>query len=592
MWLFNAIAKRRRGAGDTFLENGLAALRGHLEGEGHRVRVIDWATEDDYERLTPGLLARLNRLLAAQLIGWRRVGGRGLLFKLLFIVSLCFQKLEDRILSGRMDRRLRKLAREVRDAGLMVFGIKVWYGEAFEWAEKLCRYVHKKSPMTVVLAGGHQPTLYEEDFLERTSFDLAVISQGELVMTRLLEIAQEMTSRDRFSRAGFVGLATELAEQGELKNLLYRKNGWIRKTERYARLNGGKFLPAYDAQPGKAGIHVVIESLGCTWGKCNFCVHQHLYDGYEPRNVTSIVREMEHMRSLGVGMFRFAGSDTPPDLGKVIGNAILNRGLAVEFGMGSRALRGITRPEIYREAVEAYEVLIRAGMRAVFMGGETGDAWVNDVVMNKGLTPAEVITTAAALREAGQNVGQHVDLSLALIYPTPTMGRVTHEDVFDRDMELVRKIMPDSVMVTPPAPFRNTVWNRDAECFGFELDDDWIDRLIRYEYVLYKPPFLWEPLPFKFEGMSVAKVLELCGKMRDAIDKDLGIPTDLSDEHFLMLRSAGFEGVEGARYFREVTTLDIVSGDYASIRSIVDRVNRRSRELATIGRAGQVASKG
>jgi radical SAM superfamily enzyme YgiQ (UPF0313 family) len=581
IWLFNSIAKRRRSAGDCFLENGLAALRAHLLGEGHDVRVIDWATESAYAEITPHTLARLNRAIAAQLIAWKRGGRSGMLFKLLFAVSLFTQKLEDRVLSRRMDLRLRKLAGEVAAQGLKLFGVKVWYGEAFEWSEKLCQYVHAASPETVVIAGGHQPTLYEEEFLKRTSFDLAVISQGELPMTRLLKLVDEMSSADDFSREAFVTRAARLAEAGELKNVMYRADGEVKRTERYERLNGGVHQPVYDADSGKVGIHVVIESLGCTWGKCSFCVHQHLYDGYQPRGIESIVAEIEHMRSLGVGLFRFAGSDTPPDLGRLIGEAILERGISIEFGMGSRALSGITRPEVYSQAVEAYEVLIRAGMRAVFMGGETGHAWVNDTVMNKGLHPDEVAATAAALREAQVNTGQHVDLSLALIYPTPTMGKVSHEDVFEADLELVRRVGPDSVMVTPPAPFRNTLWNREAEKYGFELDADWIDRLIRYEYVLYKPPFMWESLPFRFEGRGITEVLELCGKMRRAIDKDLGIPTDLSDEHFLMLRAAGMEGREGARLFREVTTLDVVSGDYRNIREIAARVNKRSAELAT-----------
>jgi radical SAM superfamily enzyme YgiQ (UPF0313 family) len=580
IWLFNSIAKRRRSAGDTFFENGLAALRGHLAGEGHQVKVIDWATERDYHEITPKALARINRAIAARLIALKKAGRTGLLFKLLFAISLLAQKLEDRVLAGRMERRLRGLAREVGARGLKVFGIKVWYGEAFEWSEKLCRYVREASPETVVIAGGHQPTLYEEEFLKRTSFDLAVVSQGELPMARLLRLADEMTAAGGFSRKAFVEGAIALAERGELRNVMYLAGGEVRRTERYERLNGGVHPPVYDLDPGKVGIHVVIESLGCTWGKCNFCVHQHLYDGYRPRGIESIVDEIERMRSLGVGLFRFAGSDTPPNLGRLIGEAILERGLSVEFGMGSRALSGITRPEVYRKAVEAYEVLIRAGLRAVFMGGETGHAWVNDAVMNKGLHPDEVAATAAALREAERNTGQHVDLSLALIYPTPTMGKVTHEEVFEADLDLVRRVGPDSVMVTPPAPFRNTVWNREARRFGFDLDENWVDSLIRYEYVLYKPPFLWEPLPFRFEGKEVSEVLELCGKMRNAIETQLGIPTDLSDEHFLMLRSAGFEGLEGARRFRELTTLDIVSGDYRNIRGIAAGVNARSAELA------------
>jgi hypothetical protein len=170
-------------------------------------------------------------------------------------------------------------------------------------------------------------------------------------------------------------------------------------------------------------------------------------------------------------------------------------------------------------------------------------------------------------------------MGLALIYPAPTMGKVTHEEVFEADLALVKAVGPDSVMITPPGPFRNTRWNIEAEKFGFRLAPDWVDRLIRYEYVLYKPPFMWKEMPVTFEGRAFIEALEMCGQLRVAVS-ELGIPTDLSDEHFLMLRAAGFEGVEGARRFKELTSLDIVSGDYRNIRAIAARVNVHSRELA------------
>lgn len=587
IWLYNSIARRRRSASDTFLENGLAALRGHLEAKGHSVRIIDWATENDYADLSPGPVARFNRAITARLIALRKSSGGTLLrrlgFQVLFLVSLPTQSLEDLILSARMKKRLRRLAAQVAENGVKLFGIKVWYGESFDWAERLCRYLHAASPNTVVIAGGHQPTLYEEEFLTRTSFDLAVVSQGELPMTRLLDLADEMFRVGSFTKAAFVARAAEEAAAARLRNLMYRNNGSVLKTERYKRLNGGIYMPRYDEAGGKVSIHVVIESLGCTWGKCNFCVHRHFYDGFEPRNVGGIVREIDHLRKTGVGIFRFAGSDTPPDLGRAIGEAILEKGITIEFGMGSRALKGIGDEKIYRKAVEAYEVLIRSGLRAVFMGGESGHSWVNETVMNKGLDPEEVALTIGALREAQANLDTHVDVSLAFIYPVPTMGKVSQEEVFRANLDLIKRTQPDSVMVTPPGPFRNTEWNRNAAAYGFELDEDWLDRLVRYEYVLYKPPFLWKRLPVRFEQKSFTNALALCGRMRNAIDDDLGIPTDLSDEHFLMLRAAGFDGREGAREFKQITMLDLVSGDYRRIREMTRAVNERSRALASSG---------
>jgi len=58
------------------------------------------------------------------------------------------------------------------------------------------------------------------------------------------------------------------------------------------------------------------------------------------------------------------------------------------------------------------------------------------------------------------------------------------------------------------------------------------------------------------------------------------IPTDLSDEHFLMLRSAGFNGRDGARRFKEETLLDIVSCDYRGLKGISEKINMATRRLA------------
>ena len=113
IWICNAVAKRRRSASDTFYENGLASLRGYLEDAKHTVRVIDWATEEQYARITPLTLARMSRNLAARLITAKEKGQAGLFLKLLLLIYLILQELQDQVLAWRMKRRLKQCAREV-----------------------------------------------------------------------------------------------------------------------------------------------------------------------------------------------------------------------------------------------------------------------------------------------------------------------------------------------------------------------------------------------------------------------------------------------------------------------------------------------
>lgn len=120
---------------------------------------------------------------------------------------------------------------------------------------------------------------------------------------------------------------------------------------------------------GKVRLHVPLKSAGCPWGKCHFCVHHHLEPEYVRRKVDTIVEEIRAMREQGIGLFRFAGSDTPPEFGAAIARGILAAGLKVEFAMGSRARRGAKDGRVFTELVDQYALMIRAGLRAVFIGG-------------------------------------------------------------------------------------------------------------------------------------------------------------------------------------------------------------------------------
>ena len=75
---------------------------------------------------------------------------------------------------------------------------------------------------------------------------------------------------------------------------------------------------------------------------------------------------------------------------------------------------------------------IRSGLRAVFIGGETGHDRINERVMNKGLTREDLVWTIRALREAGARENQLVDIALAMIYPTPRIDGVSMRTCWPR----------------------------------------------------------------------------------------------------------------------------------------------------------------
>lgn len=372
------------------------------------------------------------------------------------------------------------------------------------------------------------------------------------------------------------------AASGLLTNVVYRDGGELKKTRKVTGDINAKATSSYGEMTGKVRLHVLLESSGCPWGQCHFCVHHHLEPEYLRRKVEKIVEEIRLMREQGIGLFRFAGSDTPPEFGAAIARGILSAGLKLEFAMGSRARKGAKEPAVFAELVENYTLMIRAGLRAVFIGGETGNDTINEQVMNKGLGFDDLVWTIRALRAAEKRAGHHVDISLAMIYPTPLVAGVTDEQVKSDNLRLIAEARPDSVMVTPPGPFKHSEWFKRRTAFGFAFEDTLIPQAMEYEYVLYKPLELWPKLEYRLGKRNFVDILRACGTMRAAVE-ELGVPTDLSDEHFLTMRACGYEGAEGARAFKKEALADIVSCDYSRLDALCAMANEYSVRLA--GRA-------
>jgi hypothetical protein len=221
--------------------------------------------------------------------------------------------------------------------------------------------------------------------------------------------------------------------------------------------------------------------------------------------------------------------------------------------------------------------MIHSGMRAVFMGGETGNDWVNEHVMNKGITSEDIRWTIRALREAEKKAGVRIYISLAYIYPTPTLGKLTLDEIFKDNLQLVRDTQPDSVMVSPPSPFKQSAWYKKRNHFGFDLDANFVQELIAYEYILYKPAELWQDIGITLDGMNFKTIMKECGRMRKAIESE-GIETDVSDEHFMMQIATGY--TQRRKEFKRQSLLDIISGDYRWTEDVGHKLNQYSQQLA------------
>ncbi len=291
MWIWNSMATRKRAPSDGFLENGLAVIKEHLETKGHVIRVFDWHKTEFYNRLCPRILLSLNRL-STRFIFW--LGGKNkILAKSYFPVFNLTQELISVVRGMRMKRFLLSFAQEIVKNKIKIFGIKVWYGEAFTWSNTLAGYIKKIDPSVLLIAGGFHATLYEDDLLRNSVFDIGVVAEGERPLEIILAIADKYGAN--WDKDKLLTDLTAQVKDEKLKNIIYREQGKVMISDRYVPDIANKSLPKFDktGMDGKIMIHVLLDSLGCPWGKCNFCVHWHFYPQFMARPVNDIIREIE-----------------------------------------------------------------------------------------------------------------------------------------------------------------------------------------------------------------------------------------------------------------------------------------------------------
>ncbi|MDU4961679.1 MAG: radical SAM protein [Sporomusaceae bacterium] len=564
--LVNSMAPRQRIASDAALENGLAILRTYLEDKGFRTEVIDEQRIASTETGVPYWCVRLLQGLVSLQMTLYRKGWR-LLWLLLMLLSWPIQTLSLYYRHRYLEQRAEEISAMIKTNRTRLLGIKVWYGDSFKWSRLLAAKVRAACPETVIIAGGPQVKVYGEHIFAGTDFDIAIMGPGEELLQQLLALSKQTADKAEFLR--------QFHEQISTSRLV--QTGNYRPMPCSGQLPTGRqfIIPRYRPEDlaDKLLFHTLVDGLGCTWNQCNFCSHTRQSSAYLPRPVAEIIEEFRTMSRLGISFFRFSSSETPVEHGREIAEAILAEGITVNFSMFIRATK--VTPAVY----EAYCLLIRAGLRAVFMGGETGHDLINDKVMNKGVTRKEIIDTIHCVKLAAATVGQSCRIGLSLIYPTPVIDGVSLQDVYDADMSLIRETLPDTVIVNPPGVFPATKWMKRAKGLGFTIAPDYISQLMQYEYSLYKPVELWGKLEFSLQGRDTAGLIKETGRLRTEV-ASMGIPTDISDEYLMMTEAIGYTTKTDLLQFKSISLEDIISGSNRHMREIIARINAKSRQIA------------
>ena len=565
--LVNSMAPRQRIASDAALENSLAILRTYLEDKDFQVEVIDEQRISATEAGVPKWCVQL-----LQRIVWLQMKTYCKNVKYIWFIFMLLgwpvQALSMYYRTQYINSKINDIIRTIRERNTHLLGIKVWYGDSFKWTKLLAAKVRQACPEVIIIAGGPQVKVYGEHIFHETNFDLAIMGPGEEILEKMIVLDRKVDSKTAFLHR----FHEEISQSQLVQTGIYRSDD-VKPANR-AQCSQPFIIPRYrpvDLQD-KLLFHTLVDGLGCTWNKCNFCSHTR-QGAYQPRPVQEIVNEFQMMTQQGIGFFRFSSSETPVEHGKKIAQAILDVGLTVSYSMFVRAVK--VTPAVY----EAYCLLIQSGLRAVFMGGETGHDLINDKVMNKGIRKKEIVDTIHCIQLAATTVGKSCRIGLSLIYPTPVIDGVTLQDVYAENMRLIQETLPDTVIVNPPGVFPNTTWMDNPSKFGFSIVPDFVFNLMQYEYSTYKPVELWGKLGFSLQGQNMLEIIKETGRLRTAI-ADMGIPTDISDECLMMTEAIGYTTKTDLLRFKSNSLQDIMSGSNRYMREVIEKVNSQGQRMA------------
>ena len=524
-------------------DNGLANLAGALHADGRTVRILDYCTVGMVERMTsPELRSRL-----AWAWDTLRASGRGPVRQVKRLAALAIlqrgekerRRLQERAVSAIAD----EVVAHILKYGVTAVGFKLWNGDGLDGAGHIARRVREKCPGVRVFGGGPHVDLFSSGIARHYPFFHALVyGEGEETIRRLAATGGDEASYE------------------DIPNLIYGRDGAARQTpERMVASLDDLPLPIYDpevylAMAGheKIKVAVIDESRGCR-NECAFCIHP--VKSHRQIRLKSIARLVQEVRLLGnrygFHSFRFAGSCTPYSLLNGFAGEVIRQGLPLRYASFAHI----------RDSDEAdFELIGRSGCVALFFGLESGSQRILDA-MRKRVKVEQILTTLRRAREAGIfTVG-------SLIFPAPGEDAASETDTLD----LLKQAPLKSVMLSAPVIAPRTDWFESPERYGihFRNKASYLDEALTWKVKLQLPPRFWSPLPVSVDGRTYPQVLAKAGSMARRI-ADLGIPTSISDETYLMSVDAGIDATE----FRNTALAAFFAGDTGTIRPLVERINR------------------
>jgi radical SAM superfamily enzyme YgiQ (UPF0313 family) len=517
-------------------DNGLANLASSLINAGHTTKILDFNTPDLIKRLYPVSFSQVIAPIVEKFMKGETLTFREILKLWLMEKRLSHHQNNEADLIGR------EIARMVNSERIDFIGLKLWNGDGFTGSLKIAHELKKMDPKLPVFAGGPHVDVFRENIYTATGdFDALVYGEGEETIIRLAEYVEGKRKLK------------------EIPNLIFKKNGRTITTpiKRVEDLNTLPY-PTYDeeiypAMRGNEKIKMIVldESRGCN-NNCYFCIHPIKSGKLRIKSAERVVDEMVAIKKkYGIGVFRYAGSNTPIKLMDEIAREILKRGLKIEYTTFGH-VRGVN--------LNTFKLLKSSGCFGMFFGIESGSQSILDKGINKRVKVEQIKKAILYAKKSG------LFTAGSIIFPAPGETKATEEET----LNLLSEVRLDSAPVQFPLVVLGTKWANKPEEFGLQLDKyTLIQKTMSYKIKFMFPPRFWKPFPYRVNGKKFKEYAQELEQFIKKVEK-LGITTTISDEMALIAKYANLSPL----HYRDQNRLNLLTGNFENVKRQIEEINK------------------
>ena len=271
--------------------------------------------------------------------------------------------------------------------GCQLVGLSVMTGNPITTSLKISRYIKENYDVTIVWGGPH-PTILPDQTLENPAIDFVIRDWGSEALCQLVQ-----------------HLKGKSIQKEDITGLVYKENGRIHKNTRlncfemidfrdipyhlvdisgnnYSRLKNGEL------------VFPIYTSMGCPWN-CTFCMSPLSYASIKGKKWIAydndyILDQIEYLAGCyQIGSFQDYADESFVDLDRMYNFfvAYIKRGFNKRFKLD---FRGVRINDLDRMDDEYLGLVVRAGVRMIFIGMESGSNRILKF-MRKGITTDQIV---------------------------------------------------------------------------------------------------------------------------------------------------------------------------------------------------------